>query len=565
VNILGLNYFFHDSTACVVRDGVLVAAVEEERLNRQKHTIAFPSLSAAKVLELAGLEPGDVDHVAVSIKPTLNVWPRVVHAVRHLPRARRFVGHEFINAYFKQENFWDWYRGIWPDKEKGPRVHFVPHHLSHAPGSFFVSPFESAALLGLDGAGEWATSYLGKGEGNRITCYNQSYFPHSLGSFYEAVTQFCGFRPNYDEGKTMGLAPFGDPEVHYPTVSGMAQGNGRGDIEIDLSYFRYQHHGHERCSPRFFETFGQPRRRGEEFQDRHKNAAAAFQKVLEERALGMARFLREKTGERHLVLSGGVALNSVMNGRILREAGFDDIYVMPGAGDNGTAIGAAHYVWNAVLDQPKRDVHDDPYLGTEYSNDDLRKVLQECKLESEYREDITGATAELLAQGNIVAWFQGKMEVGPRALGNRSILADPSPDWMKDRINAQVKHREAYRPFAPSVPVEHANDYFDMKGESPFMLKVCDVLPEKRGEVPAITHVDGTARVQTVNRNTNPRYHELINEFGERTGVPVILNTSFNIMGQPIIESPLDAIRCFYSTGLDALVLGNHIVRKTSS
>ena len=562
MNILGINHFYHDSSACIVTDGELRVAIEEERLTRDKHTGAFPRLAIARCLEMAGLEPGDIDAVAVSIRPTLH-WPaKLAYAARHPGGARSFLRHELINSYYKQKALRAWFEQTWPAGGHRPRLHFVPHHLAHVAGTFFVSPYERAALLSLDGSGEWATSFLGLGEGNRITCFNQSFFPHSLGSFYEAVTEFCGFRPNYDEGKTMGLAPFGDPERFLLQVREMVAVSDEGDIRIDLSWFSYQFWGRQRCGPRFHQVFGPPRRRGAPIEKHHEDTAAAFQQVLEEAALGMCRMLRERTGCRHLVVAGGVALNSVMNGRIVRESGFDDIYVMPAAGDNGTAIGAAYYIYNGLLGRERNFVHENPYVGTAYDDDDIAAVLRECKLKAEYHEDIEVQAARLLRDGHIIGWFQGRMEIGPRALGNRSILADPTRPDMKDRINAEVKHREAYRPFAPSVPVEAMKDYFDSRVQAPFMLKVCNVLPDKREVIPAVTHVDGSARMQSVRVDINPRYHRLLNEFGRLSGVPVLLNTSFNVMGEPIVESPLDAIRCFFSTGLDRLVLGNYLVSK---
>ncbi len=562
MNILGLNYFYHDSTACIVSDGKLIAAIEEERLTRRKHTTEFPKLAAKRCLDMAGLDFTDVDAVAVSIKPTLNMQDKLLYGLKHAKEAKPFLAQEVQGTRARQKSLKSWHETTWPDKSRRPRIHFVPHHLSHSAGSFLVSPYETAALLGLDGAGEWATSFLGKGEGREIECYNQSFFPHSLGSFYEAVTEYCGFRSNYDEGKTMGLAPLGDPDVFYKPVSEMVRVDDDGSIHIDLSYFSYQYWGYRRCAQKFIDTFGPARKHGEPFEDRHQNVAAAFQRVLEDRALQMCRILHKKTRCKHIVVAGGVALNSVMNGRIVRESGFDDLYVMPAAGDNGTAIGAAFYVYNVEKGFPRNFVHDDPYVGTRYSNDEIRKTLLECKLNFERHDNIEAVAAEELRKGSILGWFQGRMEIGPRALGNRSILADPTLPGMKDKINAEVKHREAYRPFAPSVVVEAKDKYFESKVEAPFMLKVCDVVESAREVIPAITHVDGSARLQTVRKELNPRYHTLISEFGKRSGVPVVLNTSFNVQGEPIVESPFHAIRCFFSTGLDVLVLGNYLVRK---
>ena len=559
MNILGLNYYFHDSTACVVVDGRIVVAIEEERLTRQKHTREFPRKAIARCLAIAGLGSDEIDAVAVSIRPSKDWGAKLAYGLAHARHARPFIGHELSDGRRKQRRFWEWYRRTWP--QDGPAVHFVPHHTAHAHGSFLASPYESAAVLSLDGSGEWATSFLGEGRGNQVRCFSESFFPNSLGAFYEAATQFCGFMPNYDEGKTMGLAPFGDPSVYADAVDRMARVDNDGSIKVDLSYFDYQFWGAQRYSQKFVSTFGAPRK-GPEFAANHENVAAAFQAVLEQRALDLCAVLRKRSDARHLVIAGGVALNSVMNGRIVREAGFDDIYVMPAAGDNGTALGAALYVNNVVLGQPRSHEHDDPYLGTAYSDGEIGTVIESCKLPATRHDDIASVAARLVADGKIVGWFQGRMEIGPRALGNRTILADPTLPHMKDKINAEVKHREAFRPFAPSVLLEDKDKYFDVIGEAPFMLKVAPVRPEMRDRIPAITHVDGSARLHTVSREANPLYHDVIRKFGDLTGTPVVLNTSFNVQGEPIVESPQDAIRCFFSTGLDALALGSYLIVK---
>ena len=562
MNILGLNYYFHDSTACIVKDGILIAAIEEERLNRDKHTRSFPMRAIDRCLKLAGLNYNDIDHIAVSIKPTHNLGKKIIHGLTHLKTIKSFINHELVHGYNNQKSFWNWFGYHWDSKKQGPIVHFIEHHLCHAPGSFFVSPYKEAALLSIDGSGEWATTWLGYGKGNDITCLGQSYFPHSLGSFYEAVTQFCGFRTSYDEGKTMGLAPMGDPSVFLEDVEKIVHVDSNGQLSFDLSYFNYQHMSWKRCSNKFFKIFGEPRKNGEPFQKHHMDVAAAFQRVLENKVLEICDILHKKTKADFLVISGGVPLNSVMNGRIVRESDFKDVYVMPAAGDNGTAIGAAYYLYNGLLKQPRNFVHLNPYVGTSYSNAEIEKVLKGAKLPYETHDNICDVAAKLLEEGNIIGWFQGAMEIGPRALGSRSILANPAFPDMKDKINAEVKFREAYRPFAPSAIVEAKNEFFDLEVEAPFMLKVCNVLKDKQSVIPAVTHVDGSARLQTVSKDSHPRYYELIKKLGERTGVPVVLNTSFNIQGEPIVESPQDAIRCFFSTGLDYLVMGDFLIGK---
>jgi len=562
--ILGLNTWFHDTSACLVVDGRLVVALEEERFSRDKHTRAFPERAVARCLEHAGLAPGDVDHVAVSISPTRRWATKTLYALRAPHRAAPFVRHELIGGIMKRRRLRRWLAETWPDGA-APPVHFVEHHRAHAAGSFFVSPYEEAAILSLDGSGEWASAWLGHGQGGRATKLLESEFPHSLGSVYEAVTEFCGFRPNYDEGKTMGLAPLGDPGRFIDAARRTVCVDDAGRLHVDLSWFDYQYWGHRRCGRRFLETFGTPRPFGGPFEPHHADVAAAFQLRLEECALAMAAILKERTRARHLVVAGGVALNSVMNGRLLREAGFEDLYVMPAAGDGGTAIGAAYCVLHDTLGAPRAAVHDDPFVGTAHAEEDIEKLLIRAKLEHVRSDDIARDTAALLERGLIVGWFQGRMEIGPRALGARSILANPAYPDMKDKINAEVKLREAYRPFAPSATVEAAGSFFDIDVEAPFMLKVCQVREGGRDLLPAITHVDGSARLQTVRRETAPLYHALIEQLGRRTGVPVVLNTSFNIQGEPVVESPVDAIRCFFSTGLDALAIGPFLVTKRAA
>jgi carbamoyltransferase len=566
--ILGLNYYFHDSTACILVDGQLIAAIEEERLNRDKHTKKFPEMAIDRCLKMANLTFKDIDQIAVSIKPTHNLGKKLRYAISHPKSLRYFISHEFVHAYRKQKSFWRWYNDAFGTKGNGPKVHFVPHHYSHAPGSFFVSPYKEAALLGIDGSGEWATAMMGFGKDNKIQTFGESFFPHSLGSFYEAVTSFCGFITNYDEGKTMGLAPMGDPNIFQKEVEKIVKIDKNGGIHIDLSYFRYQNlkYGkHSHLSPKFIQIFGEPRSPGEPFKKHHMDVAAAFQRVLEDRVLEICEILYQKTKTDYLVISGGVSLNSVMNGRIVRESKFKDIYVMPAAGDNGTAIGAAYYLYNGILKNPRNFVHLDPYVGTSYSNEEIEKTLKGCKLNYQYHEDICEEAATLLENGKIIGWFQGVMEIGPRALGSRSILANPAFPDMKDKINSEVKFREAYRPFAPSAIVEAKDQFFDLEVEAPFMLKVCNVLKDQQHVIPAVTHVDGSARLQTVRKELHPRYYEVIKKLGDKSGVPVVLNTSFNIQGEPVVESPKDAIRCFFSTGLDALVIGNFVLKKRTA
>jgi len=567
VIILGINHFFHDSSACVLIDGKLVAALEEERFNRDKHTRAFPVNAINECLKIANISVNDIDHVAVSIKPS-HRWPtKVAYAARRPHKAWPFIKHELVQGYFKQQRFHQWMKDTFTDKT--PRVHALQHPVTHAVGSYFASPYDDAAILSLDGSGEWECAWTGYGKGDSVECYSTTDFPHSLGSVYEAVTEFCGFKPNYDEGKTMGLAPLGDASQHIEAARRVVKVTDEGKIEVDLDYFSYQFWGYKRCSQKFYEHFGEPRPFNGEFKDHHADVAAAFQQRLEECALSLAKSLKERTNAPYLVIAGGVALNSVMNGRLLREAGFDDVYIMPAAGDNGTSIGAAYALYHEKLGYTRKNLpanaHMNPYLGNKYDDAAIEAELRRYKLSFTRSTNICHDAAGLLEQGKIIGWFQGCMEIGPRALGSRSILANPAFPDMKQKINSEVKFREAYRPFAPSATVESAAEFFDIDVEAPFMLKVCQVREDKVDILPAITHVDGSARLQTVNKETHPEYHALITDLGERTGVPVVLNTSFNIQGEPVVESPRDAIRCFFTTGLDALCIGSYIISKEST
>lgn len=558
--ILGINYFFHDTSACLVRDGELLIALEEERFSRQKHTWAFPSLALKKCFELTGLRPEDVDDIAVSINPSKDIWRKLAYSFTLGMRAKPFIKHEFWAAHNKQSALKQWLQKTY--NNHSPKVHYINHHLAHVVGSYYVSPYADAALLSMDGSGEWSTTWLGYVQQGKLNTISESFFPHSLGSFYETATQFCGFRPNYDEGKTMGLAPFGDASVFYQQMNTLVDIDEIGQVAVNLDFFEFQNAGTQRYGKKYCDLFGKPRS-GQEIEAHHENVAAAAQKVLEDKVLAMCRVLEQRCEAEYLVVAGGVALNSVVNGRILRETRFKDIYVMPAAGDNGTSIGAAYYLFNHLQKNTKRFVHSNPFVGNAYSDEAIEKVLQQCKLPYTVSVDVCRDAATLLHEGNIVGWFQGRMEIGPRALGSRSILADPTRAHMKDKINAEVKHREAYRPFAPSAIAEQAKTFFDIDVEAPFMLKVCMVRDAYKSKLPAITHVDGSARLQTVTSETNPVYHRMISEFGKLSGIPVVLNTSFNIMGEPVVESPLQAIRCFYSTGIDTLVIGNFIVSKS--
>ncbi|AFU98975.1 carbamoyltransferase [Simiduia agarivorans] len=563
MNILGINYIFHDTSSCIVQDGDLICALEEERFTRNKHTYEFPERSIQRCLSIAKLDTENIDHIAVSIDPWKHQLKKIAYALSLGFKSKQFIKNEFWRYRNQQQKFWHWYRHTWPGN-KHPEVHFIEHHKSHILGSYFVSPYENAALLSLDGSGEWSTHWMGEIRDGKISKIAESFFPNSLGSFYEAATEFCGFRPNYDEGKTMGLAPFGNADRLYDKARSLVTIKDTGEIAVDTGYFNFPHYGECRYNEKFVALFGKPRAQSKTapFESHHEDVAAAFQKALEDCALKMCKILEQKTSAEHIIIAGGVALNSVMNGRIIRETRFKDAYIMPAAGDNGTAIGAAYCVWNDVLGNTKRHTHLNPFVGTSYSDDEVEATLKGFKLSYKKCDDICQAAAQLIHQGKIIGWFQGNMEIGPRALGSRSIVADPTNANMKGKINAEVKYREPYRPFAPSAIEESYKTYFELGVDDPFMLKVDFVKPEWRAKLAAITHVDGSARLQTVSKKTNPLYHRLISEVGKLTGTDVVLNTSFNVMGEPVVESPEQAIRCFYTSGLDALAIGNFLIMK---
>jgi carbamoyltransferase len=562
MNILGIGGYSHDSAAALVCDGRLVAAVAEERLTRVKHQGGPPKNAAAYCLESAGLTPRDVDHVTAYMKPGERIARRLAYRLRNFPRApfysAAYAGYEIVhNARFAMDM-----RGL-----RGPRakLHFMAHHPAHAASAFLVSPFDEAALLSIDYIGEWTSTWQGIGRGTTISPLHVIDYPHSLGVFYSAITDYLGFQRASDEYKVMGLAPYGEPEF-YDDFSRIVCANGRlGDYKIDLDWTAFQYRPGSKLgyfSDRFVKHFGRPRAKGGELEARHRNIAASAQKVLEETVLRMARALHDHTGQRNLCLAGGVALNCSMNGRLLREGPFDRIFIQPAAGDDGIAIGGAMQLYHELTGAPRAFELCDARLGPEFSAARMRGAIEAAGLDYATPADLEGRAADLIAAGNIVGWFQDRAEFGPRALGARSILADPTRVDMKERVNSVVKHREGFRPFAPSCIEERASDFFEGCGHSPFMLFVHEVAPDKRALLPATTHVDGTARVQTVSAALQPRYHRLLCEFERRRGVPIVLNTSFNVMGEPIVNSPEDAIRCFLGTGIDALVLGDYIIVK---
>jgi carbamoyltransferase len=588
MHVLGISQV-HDSAAALLRDGRIVAFAEEERFTRIKHDGGFPALAARWCLDEAGITLGDVDHVAYYWQARREVRHALTHFVRHLPATLavfRNDGGDYadraqgmratLSNQGRQSHSDDYHVGgalllhlrrsltlgrILRDAVgwTGPtrfKVHLVDHHHAHAASALYPSPWDRAALLTWDGIGSDGTcTFLGVAEGDRIHDVRRVKFPHSLGAMYAAVTGFLGFHPTRDEGKVMGLAAYGTPALveDFRQLVRLAE---HGRYALDLGWFRHHATGKHQVSPRFLQRFGPPRPKTRDPVAQHyADVAYALQKTLEETGLHVARWLAEHTGERRLCTAGGVALNSVMNGRILLETPFEDFFAQPASADDGSALGAALVVNNRLRQPRPRGSY--IFLGPRYDDADLKAALDDAGLEYRYEPTrIARTTARAIAEGRIVGWFQGRMECGPRALGNRSILADPRGADTKQRLNDKVKHREPFRPFAPSCLVEHAGEFFASGYPSPVMLLVFDVLEHQRERVPAITHHDGTARVQTVSRDDNPLYYEMISEFHAITGVPMVVNTSFNDNEEPIVCTPQDAIRCYLKTDLDALALG---------
>ncbi len=587
--ILGISAFYHDAAAAVVRDGEIVAAAQEERFTRIKHDRDFPQHAIEYCLREAGLEPRQIDHVVFYEKPFLK-FERLLETYLAVAPAgfRSFVEAMPVWLHEKLQLPRVMNRGL-RDEYRRPYA-FVEHHESHAASAFFPSPFETAAIMVLDGVGEWATGTLGQGVGNRLTLTHEMRFPHSLGLLYSAFTYFCGFRVNSGEYKLMGLAPYGEPVYADLIREKLIDLKPDGSFRLDLSYFNYCA-GLTMTSRRFERLFGGPPRRPEaELTPREFDLAASIQQVTETILLRMAHHLHAITRQKNLCLAGGVALNCVGNGRILRESPFEHLWIQPAAGDAGGALGAALFVWYQLLENRRTPVPPDAQhgslLGPDIDEHEIDRLLLEKNVAFRRTSDaaaLCDQVAELIAAGKVVGWVQGRMEFGPRALGNRSILGDARDPAMQSKMNLKIKFRESFRPFAPIVLQERAPEFFELRGdqESPYMLVVAplqadqrlapggprragvDRVHEVRSRIPAVTHVDHSARIQTVDRERNPRLRRLLDAFARRTGCPVLINTSFNIRGEPIVCTPADAYRCFMATQMDVLVLGDVIIEKT--
>jgi carbamoyltransferase len=558
MKVLGISSLAHDTAAALVIDGRLVAFVEEERLNRDKHTWSFPDLAIAWCLDEAGLTINDLDVVAFDYRPGLDYLRALGYGV--LPRFPASSLHWAKQTYADLRHVYKVmsFRRRWGYRGK---IRLIEHHRCHAASSFLTSPYDEAITLTIDRGGDYLSTAVFKCEGTRVTPMLRVHNPHSLGELYTAVTWWLGFTPNWDEGKVMALASFGAP-TYVEDFRKMVRLRDDGGFKIDLSWAGW-HLERKPVSQQFIDRFGPPRDPGAPPTQLHEDVAFALQAVTEDTALHMAAAAGRRWGASSpLCLSGGVVLNSVMNARVLNEGPFGDVFMQPGVGDAGNSLGAALHVWHEATGKPRTFEMGHASWGPGYSDDRIQRALDERKLVYRKVEDPADEAAELISQGKITSWFQGRAEAGPRALGNRSILADPRLPGMKDTLNREVKHRESFRPFAPSVLAEATPDWFERPHASPFMLLVLPIKPERRSDVPAVNHVDGTGRLQTVTEANNPSFRRLIEGFSRRTGVPMVLNTSFNDKGEPIVCSPEDALRTYFATGIDALVIGPFVLEK---
>jgi len=593
MRIVGISAFYHDSAVALVADGEIVAAAQEERFTRKKHDAGFPRHALEYCLAEAGVSLDQVDLVAFYDKPFLKFERLLETYLAFAPRGfesfkmaipiwlreKLFLKDLLHNQLKQHRPDFDWDKGLV----------FSEHHLSHAASAFFPSPFSSAAVLTLDGVGEWATSSLALGRDNRLEVIKEIHFPHSLGLLYSAFTYYIGFKVNSGEYKLMGLAPYGEPRYAGVILDKLVDLKADGSFRLDLDYFNYCV-GLTMTNSRFDALFGQPPRTPEQLLTSfHMDIAASVQQVTEEIMLRMTRALARETGERNLCLAGGVALNCVANGKVLRDAQFENIWIQPGAGDAGGAIGAALGAYHLYRGQPRRphaglDGMRGSYLGPQFAQPEIENRLQVAGAKFDVIDDaaVIAQAVDALAAQKALGWFQGRMEFGPRSLGARSILGDPRSPGMQKLLNLKVKYRESFRPFAPAVLREDVSDWFELDHDSPYMLLVAGVKPERRramteaesklfgidklnvprSDIPAVTHIDYSARVQTVHRETNPRFHELLGAFKQRTGCPVLVNTSFNVRGEPIVCTPEDAFRCFMGSDIETLVIGNCVMQK---
>lgn len=591
--ILGISAFYHDSAAALIVDGAIVAAAQEERFTRKKHDAGYPANAVNYVLKESKLKFNDIDHIVFYDKPFLKFERLLETYVANAPRGLR----SFLMAMpvwlseklFQKSMLLKFFEQHGQNFEGNNKLLFSEHHVSHAASAFFPSPFEEAIVLTLDGVGEWATTTVSIGRGKELKVIKEIQFPHSIGLLYSAFTYYTGFKVNSGEYKVMGLAPYGEPRFKNLILENLIDLKEDGSFRLDMSYFNYTT-GLTMTNEKFANLFGEPVRKPEDdpLTQFHMDIAASVQAATEEIILRITKHLSEEFKIPNLCMAGGVALNCVANGKILRSGAFKDIWIQPAAGDAGGAIGAALAAWHMELGNDRKVNSSDnmhgAYLGPGYGQNEIKEELTQCDavFETVSEEEMINQTAQALADGKAIGWFQGRMEFGPRALGGRSILGDPRSETMQKTLNLKVKYRESFRPFAPAILREDVADWFEIDYDSPYMLLVADVqgslrremtddekklfgidkLNIKRSEVPAITHIDYSARIQTVHKETNPLFHSLISRFKELTGCPIVVNTSFNVRGEPIVASPTDAFRCFMGTEIELLVCGNSILHK---
>ncbi len=592
MHILGISAFYHDSAAAIVADGHIAAAAQEERFTRKKHDSGFPTEAVKYCLETTGKSLADIDHIVFYDKPFLKFERLLETYLSFAPKGfasfRMAMPIWLREKLFQKSLLGNELRKIDPAWKDPAKLLFAEHHLSHAASAFFPSPFEEAVVLTMDGVGEWATTSVGIGRGNSLSIDREIHFPHSLGLLYSAFTYYTGFKVNSGEYKLMGLAPYGEPRFAQLIRDTLIDVKEDGSFRLNLDYFDYCT-GLTMTNQRFADLFGGPARRADQLlTQREMDIAASIQLVLEEVVLALTRSLAREHGIANLCLAGGVALNCVANGKLLRDGAFSNIWVQPAAGDAGGALGAALTAYHGLAGGARTPLRGDAmqgaYVGPSYDQPDIEKRLKAAGAVFDVFDDATllATTADALVAGKAVGWHQGRMEFGPRALGNRSILGDPRSPSMQSVLNLKVKFRESFRPFAPSVLREDVAQWFEIDSDSPYMLMVADVVRDRRkvmtaeqqklfgidklniprSDIPAVTHVDYSARIQTVSAETNPRYHALISAFKERTGCPVLVNTSFNVRGEPLVCTPEDAFRCFMGTGIEVLVVGNCYLRK---
>jgi carbamoyltransferase len=572
--ILGINAYHGDAAAAIVKDGQLLAAVEEERFNRKKHCAGFPALAVRYCLDVAGICLDQVDHIGISRDPSAHLYKKILFSLTKLASLSGLIAARLANAAKIRDLRQDLTRVLGVAASEEVQFHNVEHHKAHMASCFFVSPFDKAAILSIDGFGDFISTMWGVGQGNRIDVLGQVEYPHSAGAVYTATSQYLGFTKYGDEGKVMGLAPYGQAQYLSEFRDIIRTDNG-GGFKLNLDYFLHHSEGVDMTwddgsptigrmfSNRFIETFGPARSAGDSVTRHQEDIAASLQARLEEVGFHILNQLYEETKLNRLCLAGGVALNSVMNGKIPLHTPFKEVFIQPAAGDSGTAVGVCYHIYNMILNQPRSFVMEHAYTGPEFAEAQIEQALRQSGLSHRKLSncELTEVAAQTIADGKIVGWFQGRMEFGPRALGNRSIIVDPRRSEMKDILNARIKKREPFRPFAPSILEERVGDYFEQTHPSPTMLMVYQVKRDKQSVIPAVTHVDGSGRLQTVSRETNPRYYQLIKDFEKLTNVPVVLNTSFN-EDEPIVCTPEEAVNCFQRTRMDVLFLGNYMVQR---